>query len=201
MIALITAATPQPNPELYSHVKVVISIIVGLCITTLLKGFAQFVQHPRRNKVSILHLGWAASLLLGMIHFWWWEFRLSMIQQWTFAIYFFVILYAILFYFLSTLLFPSDLADYSGYEDYFLSRRKWFFGFLAATFVADVIDTSLKGSAYLHSFGIEYPIRIVGSLIVCGIAMFTRNRRVQFILLAVFLLYQISFILRLYSIE
>ncbi|WP_433968186.1 hypothetical protein [Tunturiibacter gelidiferens] len=34
------------------------------------------------------------------------------------AIYFFVILYAILFYFLSTLLFLSDLNDYSGYEDY-----------------------------------------------------------------------------------
>ena len=96
MIALMPTTAPQPNPELYSHVKVVISIIVGLCITTLLKGFAQFVQHPRRNKVSILHLGWAASLLLGVIHFWWWEFRLSMIQQWTFAIYFFVILVLIL---------------------------------------------------------------------------------------------------------
>jgi len=201
MIALITAATPQPNPELYSHVKVVISIIVGLCITTLLKGFAQFVQHPRRNKVSILHLGWAASLLLGMIHFWWWEFRLSMIQQWTFAIYFFVILYAILFYFLSTLLFPSDLADYSGYEDYFLSRRKWFFGFLAATFVADVIDTSLKGAAYLHSFGLEYPIRITASLILCVIAMITKNRRTQLTLLTLYVLYQISFIVRLYATE
>jgi len=194
-------APPQSSPDLLPHIRVVVSIIVGLCITTLLNGFARFVQHPRRAKVSLLHLGWAFSLLLAVIHFWWWEFRLSLVPQWTFPIYFFVTLYAILFYSLCTLLFPSDLLDYSGYEDYFLSRRKWFFGLLAATFVADVIDTSLKGSAYLHSFGIEYPIRIVGSLIVCGIAMFTRNRRVQFILLAVFLLYQISFILRLYSIE
>jgi hypothetical protein len=201
MIALMTSTLPQPNPELYSHVKVVISIIVGLCITTLLKGFAQFVQHPRRNKVSILHLGWAASLLLGMIHFWWWEFRLSMIQQWTFAIYFFVILYAILFYFLSTLLFPSDLADYAGYEDYFLSRRLWFFGFLAATFVADVIDTSLKGSAYLHSFGIEYPIRITASIVLCVIAMITKNRRTQLTLLTLYVLYQISLIVRVYATE
>jgi hypothetical protein len=201
MIALLTATPPQPNPELYSHVKVVISIIVGLCITTLLKGFAQFVQHPRRNKVSILHLGWAASLLLGIIHFWWWEFRLSMIQQWTFAIYFFVILYAILFYFLSKLLFPSDLTDYAGYEDYFLSRRRWFFGFLAATFIADVIDTDLKGSAYLHSFGLEYPIRITASIILCVIAMITKNRRIQLTLLTLYVLYQISFIVRVYATE
>ena len=122
-----------------------------------------------------------------------------MVQTWTFASYFFVILYAILFYFLCTLLFPSDLKDYAGYEDYFLSRRKWFFGFLAATYVADVIDTSLKGSAYLHSFGIEYPIRIVANLIICVIAMSTSNRRIQLALLAVSLLYHIALILLIYS--
>lgn len=192
-------AIPVSNSDLYLHVRVVISIIVGLCITTLLSGFARFVQHPRRERVSILHLGWAASLLLWIIHFWWWEFRLSMVQTWTFASYFFVILYAILFYFLCTLLFPSDLKDYAGYEDYFLSRRKWFFGFLAATYVADVIDTSLKGSAYLHSFGIEYPIRIIANLTICAIAMFTSNRRVQLILLTVSFLYHIFLIALVYS--
>ena len=192
-------ALPASNSDLYLHIRVVISIIVGLCITTLLSGFARFVQHPRRERVSILHLGWAASLLLWIIHFWWWEFRLSMVQTWTFASYFFVILYAILFYFLCTLLFPSDLKDYAGYEDYFLSRRKWFFGFLAATFLADVIDTSLKGSSYLHSFGIEYPIRIIANLTICAIAMFTSNRRIQLTLLAVSFLYHIALILLIYS--
>ena len=192
---------PQASQDLYLHVRVVISIIVGLCITTLLNGFARFVQHPRRARVSILHLGWAASLLLWIIHFWWWEFRLALIEQWTFAIYFFIILYAILFYFLCTLLFPSDLQDYSGYEEYFLSRRYWFFGILAATFIADIVDTNLKGSVYLHSLGIEYPIRISVGLVVCCIALFTRNRRVQLTLLAVSLLYQVFYILRLYSTE
>lgn len=89
----------------------------------------------------------------------------------------------------------------SGYEEYFLSRRKWFFGFLAATYVADIVDTALKGSAYVHSFGIEYPIRITLGLIICSIGMFVRNRRVQFVLLTTSLLYQIHFILRLYSTE
>jgi hypothetical protein len=192
-------ALPVSNSDLYLHVRVVISIIVGLCITTLLSGFARFVQHPRRERVSILHLGWAVSLLLWIIHFWWWEFRLSMVQVWTFSRYFFVILYAILFYFLCTLLFPSDLRDYAGYEDYFISRRKWFFGFLAATFLADVIDTSLKGSSYLHSFGIEYPIRILANLSICVIAIFTSNRRVQLALLGVSFVYHIALIFLIYS--
>jgi hypothetical protein len=189
------------NPDLYQHVRVVISIIVGLCITTLLSGFSKFVQHPRRDKVSLLHLGWATALLLSVIHFWWWEFRLMLVQQWTFAIYFFVILFAILFFSLCTLIFPSDLRDYSGFEEYFISRRKWFFGLLAATFIADIIDTNLKGPAYLHSLGIQYPIRIAVGLTVCIIGWFTRNRRVHFGLLAVSFCYQIVYIASLYNTE
>ena len=187
------------SPELYLHIRVVISIIVGLCITTLLNGFARFIQHPKRAKVSILHLGWAASMLLWVIHFWWWEFRLTMVQRWTFAIYFFILFYAILFYSICTLLFPSDLNDYSGYEQYFLSRRKWFFGLLAATLAADVIDTTLKGSGYLHSYGIEYPIRIAIGLAICSLGFFVRSRHIQFGLLAFSFLYQIFFIIQLYS--
>ncbi len=189
----------QSNTDLYQHVRVVISIIVGLCITTLLSGFARFVQHPRREQASLLHLGWAVSLLLWIIHFWWWEFRLSLVQQWNFANYFFIILYAVLYFFLCTLLFPADLREYAGYEEYFLSRRRWFFGIFAATFIADVIDTSLKGSAYRHSFGIEYPIRIAVNLALCLIAMSTANRRVQLAVLGVSFLYHIALIALLYS--
>ena len=189
----------QSNADLYQHVRVVISIIVGLCITTLLSGFARFVQHPRREQASLLHLGWAVSLLLWIIHFWWWEFRLSLVQQWNFANYFFIILYAVLYFFLCTLLFPADLREYAGYEEYFLSRRRWFFGIFAATFIADVIDTSLKGAAYIHSFGIEYPIRIAVNLALCLIGMSTANRRVQLAVLGVSFLYHIALIALLYS--
>jgi hypothetical protein len=189
------------TPDLYPHVRVVISIIVGLCITTLLSGFARFVQHPRRQRASLLHLGWAFSLLLWIIHFWWWEFRFSMIEEWTFDIYFFVILYTTLYYLLCTLLFPSDLNDYAGYEDYFISRRKWFFGLLAVAFIADVVDAEVKGSVYFHSFGIEYPIRIVGNLILCLIAFITPNRGIQFTLLAISFFYNVSFILRHYRFQ
>lgn len=97
-----------------------------------------------------------------------------------------------------TLLFPSDLKDYANYEDYFISRRKWFFGFLAATFLADLVDTSLKGSSYLHSFGIEYPIRIIVNLAICAVAIATGNRRVQLTLLAVSFLYHIALINLIY---
>ena len=65
-----------------------------------------------------------------------------------FALYLFVICYASLFCTSSpTLLFPREMDDYDGYRDYFLSRRKWLFGILALTYLADVADTLIKGQA------------------------------------------------------
>jgi hypothetical protein len=194
-------AMSSPTSDLYLHIRVVISIIVGLCITTLLAGFARFVQHPRRERASLLHLGWAASLLLWVIHFWWWEFRLASIQRWNFETYLFVIFYATLYYLLSKLLFPDDISEYGSYEQYFLSRRRWFFGILAVTFLFDYIDTALKGTAYLHSFGIEYPIRLTISLLLCALGLFFSNRRLQFTVLAIMVAYQITFILRYYNVQ
>ena len=190
---------PPLNSDVYQHVRVVISIIVGLCVTTLLTGFSRFVQHPRRDRPSLLHLGWAFSILLWVIHFWWWEFRLASIQQWNFEEYLFVVFYATLYYLLAKLLFPEDIAEYKGYEQYFISRRRWFFGLLAATFLFDCVDTALKGSAYLHSFGIEYPLRLVLYLILCAIGMFLPKRRIQLTVLSVSLVYQVSFIVRHYN--
>jgi hypothetical protein len=39
------------NADLYLHVRVLISIILGLTITRLLNGLAGFVQHPTRERV------------------------------------------------------------------------------------------------------------------------------------------------------
>jgi len=194
--------TPAPSlSDIYLHIRVIISIIVGLCITTLLSGFARFVQHPRRERPSILHLGWAASLLLWVTHFWWWEFRLASIRSWNFETYLFIIFYAILYFLLSKLLFPDDISEYGGYEQYFLSRRRWFFGLLATTLCFDYIDTALKGAAYLHSFGIEYPIRLAINLALCTIGLIFPNRRIQFTVLSLTITYQITFIVLYYNVQ
>jgi hypothetical protein len=103
------------NPaDLYVHVRVFIGIILGLSVTRLIGGIAGFVQHPQRLSVWPVHLGWIAWTLLNVVTFWWWEFRLSLIPHWTFGLYFFVCVYASMYYFLSVLLLPGDLEGYDG---------------------------------------------------------------------------------------
>lgn len=174
------------DPQLYFHVRVVMGMILGLSITRLLSGFAKFIQHPTEYRVSPLHLGWAASTLLGAILFWWWEYRLSTIENWTFIIYFFVLSYTSMFYFMCVLLFPDHLGNYASYRDYFYAKRKWFFGILAVSHVMDVLDTFLKNVEYVQFVGLIEGVEAVVMVSGCLIAMRTRNPRFHaaFLLLA-----------------
>jgi hypothetical protein len=193
------AAPTQIDVDLYLHVRVLISIILGLSVTRLVGGLAEFIPHPSRHRFSLIHLGWVAWALFNVVTFWWWEFHLSMVQHWSFGLYLFICLYASMYYFLSVLLFPRDIDGYDGYLDYFLSRRVWFFGFAALTEALDVVDTWIKGDQYLQSLGPEYVARIGAFILLCGVAAATRNRIFHALFVVAGLLYEISFFARYYS--
>jgi len=133
--------------DMYLHVRVVFAMIVGLGVTHLLRGIARIVEHPGKNKAYWVHLVWVFFLFLYLIHFWWWEFRLESVPQWTFPLYLFVAVYAVLLYLLCAPLFPEQMSDYDRFDSYFDSRRKWMFAALAALFAVDVLDTVIKGTA------------------------------------------------------
>lgn len=170
------------TPQLFIYVRTIVGMVLGLSIARLLTGLARFVQHPGRDRVYRTHIAWVGYLFLTVIGFWWWEIELVRVEHWTFFTYAFLIFYASLFFFLCTLLFPDELREYAGYKDYFLSRRRWFFSLLALTFVADFIDTLLKGEAYFASLGIEYPIRNLLMLALCGVAIASSSPRVHGVL-------------------
>jgi len=163
--------------EIFNYVMVLASVIIGLGIAHLLQGVAGIVQHPGREKIYWVHLAWVAAIFLRVIFWWWFEFRLSATPHWSFALYFFVLIYAFLIYLTCALLFPRDLADYDGFKDYFYSRRGWFFGLNLVGIAVDVIDTLAKGMAHFHSLGLFYPIIMTTLAILFAIAMWTRSER------------------------
>ena len=186
----------QVEIDLYLHIRVLISIILGLSITRLVSGLARFIQHPERHEIWFVHVGWVVWLLFSVITFWWWEFRLIYISHWTLHLYLFVLLYATMFFLLSTLLFPDDLQGYKGYQDYFLSRRKWFFGIFAVTQAFDLIDTWIKGASFLRSLGIEYIFDVVVFIALYIIAAITRNLTFHTLFIIGVFVYEVSFIVR-----
>jgi hypothetical protein len=107
-------------------------------------------------------------------------------------------MYAFLYFLLACVLFPEDMKEYSGFEDYFISRRRWFFGLFAVTLVADFIDTLVKGGRYLEALGLEYKVQVGVMIVMCIAAMVTANRRFHLAFAAVYLVYMISWIVRAY---
>jgi hypothetical protein len=191
---------PVPDPALFTHVRIVIGMVVSLSLARLLTGLASFVQHPGKTRVYWIHLGWVLSLLLFLLHFWWWEFRLQALTVLDFAVYLFLIGFASLFFFLCVLLFPASMEEYGGYEDYFMSRKGWFFAFLALAYAVDLADTAIKGRPYFESFGYEYPLRNVAYIVLCGIAALTASRRFHATFVSLGLVYQLSWIFRAFDI-
>lgn len=189
-----------PDPALFGHVRVVIGMVVSLSLARILSGLAVFVQHPGKVRVYWIHLGWVFSILVFLLHFWWWEYRLQSMSAIDFGLYLFLIGYACLFFFLCVLLFPVSIDEYGSYEDYFMSRRGWFFGFLALAYAVDLADTAIKGRSYFSSFGYEYPVRNVVYIVLCIVAAVTANRRFHAAFVSVGLLYQLSWIFRAFDV-
>jgi hypothetical protein len=179
--------------ELYPHIRVVLGIILGLSITTLLKGVASIIEHPRRYGWSWIHMSWVVWALISVVTFWWWEFRLGAVPSWTFQSYLFVIAYCSLYFMLSALLFPADVGEYGSYEGYLIQRRGWFFGLIVLITLMDIADTALKGVDRWQALGAAYPIRTAVMLVIAGLGMALAHRRAQLVLALVALVYHVVY--------
>lgn len=185
---------------MFEYVAVLTSIIVGLGITHLLQGTARLIQHPDTDRPYWVHLTWVLYMFLNSVFWWWWEFRLTRLEVWSFQVYIFVILFAVVLYMLCALLYPASLDGYGGFKDYFYSRRGWFFGLSIVFLLIDVGDTLLKGMDYFGSLGPEYVLSRILKLTLYAVAIRSSNERFHGALAAASLLYQALYALRFYQI-
>ena len=187
--------------DVFTHIKYIIGITLSFSLAHLLRGTVKYVQHPNRVKPYIIHLLWVLYMYLTLIHFWWWEFKLTTITTWYFFTYFFIVLYITCYYVICSILYPDDINDYKDYKDYFFSRKNWFFSFLAIAFVADFVDTLVKGKEYFSQLGWELPLRDSLHFALCLVAIKVKSPKFHLCLVILFLLYELFFIARLYNVE
>lgn len=187
---------PQDTTALFVHIRTLVGMIVGLGLTHLLRNFAGIMERPKRQKVYGTHLAWVLFVFLYMLHFWWWQFRLSRLETWNFNVYFFITLYALLLYLLCALVFPESSDDYPSYREYFYSRRHWFFALLATVYAVDLVDTWIKGADYFRGLGPEYLARNSLHILLCLVAIVVRSSMFHAIFAITALVYQISWITR-----
>jgi hypothetical protein len=93
----------------FEYVIVLISIILGLGITTILTGVAEFIKHPPSGRFYPPYAIWIVLVFFLHIHEWWESYSLKDIETWRLPMFLFIILYPIALYILAHLLFPADL--------------------------------------------------------------------------------------------
>ena len=81
-----------------------------------------------------------------MVLFWWWEFRLGVLEvEWTVGLYLFLVLYAVALFLIAVVLVPRSWDGVTDLDDYLIARRGWFFSLLLAGTGLDVLDSYLRG--------------------------------------------------------
>jgi hypothetical protein len=66
----------------FTHVRIIVGMVLGLSVARLVNGMTLFVQHPGQTRIYPIHLGWAVFVLISIVHVWWFEFYLSQFATW-----------------------------------------------------------------------------------------------------------------------
>jgi hypothetical protein len=169
----------------FQHVMVLASIIIGLGLTYILVGVGSIIErlsgHGARLRLSWAHGAWLVLCLCG-----WYPSGggnsgfLALLKTWTLAHYFFIIIYAVLLFLLAVILIPSDWGPTDSLDDYFLSKRRWFYPVYLIAMLADIVDGLFKGGwPYVVGSGVVVLAFWAAAIPVCLLGVWSKNIRVH----------------------
>jgi hypothetical protein len=115
----------------YQHVVVVMSIVVGLSVTQVLKGVAQLYRNRSRVRTYWLHSAWTALIVVFIFLLWWTFWNYRGIADWNFLRFVMYLSPAVVFYFLIAIAIPDPAEAVDDMRKYYFSNRRGFFGTFA----------------------------------------------------------------------
>ncbi len=117
----------------FSYLSVLLSIVLGLAITQVLKGFRGILLTRVRVRMYFPSVLWAFLLLVLFVQSWWAMFSMHLIPEWSFPTFFVVVLQTVLSYMLAAIVFPDffgeNLVDL---RSHYFEHARWFFGLMVA---------------------------------------------------------------------
>ena len=113
----------------FNYLSVLLSIVIGLAITQILKGYRGIVLARRRVDAYWPVLLWSATLLMINVQSWWAMFAMRNVRSWTFAGFAVVLAQTIVQYMLSAIVLPDFFGDERvDLREHYFAHRHWFFG-------------------------------------------------------------------------
>jgi len=133
----------------FSYLSVLLSIILGLAITQVLKGFRGILLARSHVRMYWPVLLWAIGLLAMCGQSWWANFGLREVVEWTFGQFAIVLLQMVFTYMLSALVFPDFFGDQVvDLRQHYYAHVRWFFGLFIAVLLTS-LTKDLVNSGHL----------------------------------------------------
>ena len=176
----------------YEHVLVVMSIVLGLAVTQLLKGAAQLYRARARMRTYWLHWAWTMLLVVFSLLLWWTYWNYRSITEWNFIRFVLYLSPAVTFYFLASIAFPDPADGVVDLRKYYFSNRAGFFGtFAAYAVLAGLTAMLVRGLPVLDPSNFFRG----GMVLLMVVAMRSPSARVHAVLFAVAASLLLTFIL------
>jgi hypothetical protein len=133
--------------DAFSHLSVLISIVIGLAITQILQGYRTLLIARRRVRVFAPTLIWGGLLLVLNVQMWWTMYGFRTRAEWTFIQFTVVLLQTVLTYMLAALVLPDvGSEEQVDLEAHYLNQAPWFFGIGVVLLIVSVTkDLVLDG--------------------------------------------------------
>ena len=117
--------------DAFSYLSVLISLILGLAITQVLKGIRGLMQARSRLQMYWPAVVWAILIIVMSVQSWWAMFGLRSHLDWTFVEFSVVLLQTIVMYLLAALVLPDIFGEAPvDLREHYYGHRRWFFSLL-----------------------------------------------------------------------
>jgi hypothetical protein len=157
----------------FEYVIVLISIILGLGITTILTGIAELMKHTRPVKLFAPYLIWILLIFVLHVQDWWLSYQLMSVEEWSLPFFLMIILYPINLYILAHLLFPAGLSQDFNSQAFFLDHfPRLFIGAITLVILSAIQNLTLTNEPPYT----QIPHLII--LVVLSILVIQKNRSV-----------------------
>jgi hypothetical protein len=168
--------------NIFGHVSVFISIVLGLAVVHLLSGLSLILDTRVRTKVYWLHLVWTANMMFTIILVWLSSFVLAPLEQISALHFLNLVAYAVVTYLMTGLLYPVRGEEVTDFREHFSINRQRFFALGILFVLVDAADGILE----YNTTDVPLDVGQFGTLTVwlCVFAWGLRDDRESFNVLA-----------------
>ena len=178
---------------MFDYLGVLISVILGLSLTHVLRGLAKLIQMRQEVRPYWVHIVWTLNVVIYVLGIWFGMYWWKGLEVWTAEWFFFIAGYAIVIFMWASMLYPPEFSSGLKCDDYFFGNRRWFFGLQLAVVLLDIPETVQKQVAHLRMVPAQYVLFIPTALAITLVGLFSRNRRVHAVLSVAWLVMIVSY--------